>query len=121
VPTAVDHAGAEDHHGDRHGRRHARRASGTTVELLAYSRPARSSRRAHPHRRQRRPRLAAVKPPTNTRLYAQQVGCAAAPQVVLNVRTLLTLAVERNAPRDYTFSGRACPAARAASSSASTG
>jgi hypothetical protein len=86
-------------------------ASGTTVELLAYSRPATEFKVVRTLTVGRdRVATAAVKPATNTRLYARQLGCAEGAQVVLNVRTLLTLAVARNSTRDYTFSGRALPA-----------
>jgi hypothetical protein len=51
-----------------------------------------------------------IKPPTNTRLYAQQVGCDPSDSIVLNVRTQLSLNVVRNGVRNYTFSGNAIPA-----------
>ena len=51
-----------------------------------------------------------IVPPTNTRLFAQQRGCQAGPQIVLNVRTQLSLNVVRNGTRNYTFSGSAIPA-----------
>ncbi len=86
-------------------------ASGTTVELFGYSRPATTFAVVRSVTVDKDGSTSiALKPPTNTRLYAQQVGCTAGPQVVLNVRTLLTLAAKRNAVRDYTFSGRALPA-----------
>lgn len=53
-----------------------------------------------------------IKPPSNTRLHSAQRGCEnrRSPSVVLNVRTALTLAVERNGTRNYTFSGDSLPA-----------
>ena len=51
-----------------------------------------------------------VRPPSNTRLYAQQRGCPAGSSVVLNVRTALTITVVRNGLRDYTFRGDSLPA-----------
>ena len=86
-------------------------ASGTTVELLGYSRPATEFTVVRTVTVAKDGSTSiAVKPPTNTRLYARQVGCTEGAQVVLNVRTLLTLTAKRNATRDYTFSGRALPA-----------
>ncbi len=86
-------------------------ASGTTVELLGYSRPASTFSVVRTLTVGKGGSTSVVvKPPTNTRLYARQVGCDDGPQVVLNVRTLLTLTAQRNASRDYTFSGRALPA-----------
>ena len=87
---------------------------GSTVELLAYTRPASTYAVV---------RVLAVgpsgevsttvRPPANTRLYARQVGCTSNPALlsrVLNVRTTLTLTAKRNGPRDYTFSGDSLPA-----------
>ena len=86
-------------------------ASGTTVELFAYSRPSTQFAVVRTVTVGKDGTTSvAVKPPTNTRLYARQVGCSAGAQIVLNVRTLLTLTAQRNASRDYTFSGRALPA-----------
>ena len=88
-----------------------RAASGTTVDLFAYSRPSTQFRRV---------RVGTggadglsgfkVGPATNTRLYAQQRGCASGPSTVMTVAPLLTLHAVRNGPRDYTFSGRTVPA-----------
>lgn len=86
-------------------------ASGTTVELLAYSQP---STRFEVVRTvtigNDDTASVVIKPGTNTRLYAKQQGCTAGESVVLNVRTALTLAVKRNGTRDYTFSGASLPA-----------
>jgi hypothetical protein len=51
-----------------------------------------------------------VRPPTNTRLYAQQRGCTAGSSVVLNVRTTLSFSVVRTGVRSYTFTGDSLPA-----------
>jgi hypothetical protein len=51
-----------------------------------------------------------IRPPRNTRLYAQQRGCPAGNQVVLGVRTTLTLGAVRNGPRTYSFYGDSLPA-----------
>ena len=51
-----------------------------------------------------------VRPPRNTRLYAQQRGCAPGNQVVLGVRTTLSISAVRNGTRNYTFSGDSLPA-----------
>jgi hypothetical protein len=83
----------------------------SVVEVYAYSRPSTTFRVV------RQMEIGAdgvatdrVVPPTNTRLYAQQVGCDASPSIVLNVRTNISMQVVRNGVRDYTFSGRALPA-----------
>jgi hypothetical protein len=86
-------------------------APNTIIDLFAYSRPSTTYRVVRSgdvgsdgvaeYR---------VTPPTNTRLYAQQRGCAPGPSVVLNVRTQISLNVVRNAVRTYTFSGSAIPA-----------
>jgi hypothetical protein len=88
-----------------------RATAGRTVRLFAYSQPRTS------YTAVREGTVGSdgtirfeVKPPTNTRMYAQQVGCDPSPSVVLNVRTLLTLFATRNGTRDYTFFGRALPA-----------
>ena len=88
-----------------------RAASGTTVDLFAYSRPSTTFTKV------RSGTVGAdglavfsVRPPTNTRLYAQQSGCEQGESVVLNVRTALSLQVVRNGVRDYTFSGDSLPA-----------
>lgn len=89
-----------------------RAASGTTVDLFAYSRPSTQFRRVRVGT-VGRDGLAVFKvgPATNTRLYAQQRGCASGPSTVITVAPLLsTLNVVRNGPRDYTFSGRTVPA-----------
>jgi hypothetical protein len=82
------------------------------VELLAYTRPSTTFRvvRSGTTDANGNITFANLRPPANTRLVAQQRGCAFGRQKVLNVRTLLTLFVERNGTRTYTFSGRALPA-----------
>jgi hypothetical protein len=84
---------------------------GAVVDLLAYTRPSTS------YAVVRTIQLGSdgtgeflLRPPRNTRLYAQEPGCAASPSRVVNVRTLLTMAVVRNGPQTYTFSGSAVPA-----------
>lgn len=49
-------------------------------------------------------------PPANTRIRAQQRGCAFGRSMVINVRTALSLSAVRNGPRDYTFTGDSLPA-----------
>jgi hypothetical protein len=88
-----------------------RSASGVTVDLYAYTRPSTTFRLV---------RTATtgtdglavfeLRPPANTRLYAQKRGCAPGPQVVLEVATALTLGVERVGARTYRFSGDSLPA-----------
>ena len=90
-----------------------RGTQGSTVDLLAYTRP---STRFTVVRTVTIPTgtapapMVSLRPPANTRLYAQQRGCPAGPQVVLNVRTALTLTAIRNGARDYTFAGDSLPA-----------
>ena len=50
-----------------------------------------------------------VRPPANTRLYAQKRGCQPGPSTVLNVRTALTLTATRTGPREYVFAGDSLP------------
>lgn len=86
-------------------------ASGTTVQLSAYSRPSTEYEVVRTLTVGKDGTVSTVvKPPTNTRLKAQQSGCAEGASVVLNVRTALTLAVVRNGVRDYTFNGDSLPA-----------
>ena len=88
-----------------------RGGSGTEVELLAYSRPSTEYAVVRGGLVGNDGKLTfTVRPPTNTRLLARQVGCANGPSVVLNVRTALTLSVVRNGTRDYTFRGDSLPA-----------
>lgn len=84
----------------------------SVVELFAYTRPSTTLRVVRTGTTDANGNItfADLRPPGNTRLVAQQRGCAFGRQKVLNVRTLLTLFVERNGPRTYTFSGRALPA-----------
>lgn len=84
---------------------------GTDVQLHAYSRPSTTFRLV----REGRTDAAGVarfdlRPPTNTRLYAQQPGCPAGASVVLDVRTTLSIAAQRLGVRDYAFSGDSLPA-----------
>ena len=91
-----------------------RTAAGSTVELYAYTRPSTTYRKV-------RTDTAGsdgvarftVRPPANTRLYATQPGCPvdiARDSVVLNVRTALSLAVERLGTQTYRFHGDSLPA-----------
>jgi adhesin/invasin len=86
-------------------------ARGSTVDLYAYTRPTTT------YAVVRSGVVAAngtiswgIRPPRNTRLYAQQRGCPAGNQVVLGVRTTLSLSAVRNGTRNYTFSGDSLPA-----------
>ena len=88
-----------------------RATPGSTVRLFAYSQPSTSFRQV------RSTALGSsgsmtwpLRPPTNTKRYAQQVGCDPSASVVLNVRTQLSLDVARTGRRAYVFSGRALPA-----------
>jgi hypothetical protein len=82
--------------------------SGTTVDLFAYSRPSTDYVRVASAVVAKNGSVSvAVRPTTNTRLYAQQQSCDAGRSTVLNVATALTLGVVRNGVRTYTFSGTA--------------
>lgn len=88
-----------------------RAAAGTVVDVFAYTRPSTQYRlvRTGTVTADGTVRFA-LRPPANTRLYAQRRGCAAGPSVVLNVAAALTLGVERLGPRQYLFSGDSLPA-----------
>lgn len=87
-----------------------RAASGSTVDLYAYSRPSTTFRKVRSGVVGNDGTASfSVFPATNTRLYARQGDCASAGSVVLNVRTNQSLTVVRNATRDFTFSGRVYP------------
>ncbi|MEX2291941.1 MAG: PA domain-containing protein [Mycobacteriales bacterium] len=93
-----------------------RTAAGSAVELWAYTRPSSTFQRVRTGTADA-DGLArfTVRPPANTRLYGVQPGCdidVAGQSVVLNVRTALSLFVQRNGTRDYTFTGDSLPARR---------
>ncbi len=89
-------------------------AASATVELYAYTRPSTAYRlvRTGVTGADGTVRLAPLRPPANTRLYAQVRGCppAATTSVVLDVRTTLTLAATRTGPRTVTLTGDSLPA-----------
>jgi glucose/arabinose dehydrogenase len=86
---------------------------GSTVDLHAYTRPSTDFRVVRtvtiPAGTGPDP-VVSLRPPGNTRLYAQQRGCPAGPQSIINVRTALSLSAERDGVRAYTFSGDSLPA-----------
>lgn len=88
-----------------------RAAGGSIVDLIAYTRPSTQFRlvRTGTVRTDGTVRFV-LRPPANTRLYAVRRGCGRSPDVVQNVATALTLAVERLGPRQYLFSGDSLPA-----------
>lgn len=96
----------------------ARGAPGTTVDVLAYTRPSTTYRVV-------RSAVAddagfahfTVRPPANTRFVSRRHDrCSGPPlgvensSVVLNVRTALTITTHRNGTRDVTFTGDSLPA-----------
>ena len=86
-------------------------AKGSTVDLYAYSRPSTTYAAVRTGVVTTDGTVTfQVRPGTNTRLYAQQRGCTRGGEVVLNVRTTLSIAVVRNGTRNYTFSGDSLPA-----------
>ncbi len=92
-------------------------AASSTVELFAYTRPSTTYRvvRTGTTDAAGRVTFPALRPPANTRLYAQVRGCTTNPvggSVVLNVRTALSLFATRSGPRTYVFSGDSLPARR---------
>lgn len=82
------------------------------VELSAYTRPSTDYTvvRSGTTDAQGNITFADLRPPANTRLAAQQRGCAFGRSEVLNVRTQLSMKVVRNGKQTYTFSGQAIPA-----------
>lgn len=84
---------------------------GAAVELWAYTRPSTTYRMVRSGIVGNDGTLGFdVRPPANTRLQARERDCAFGPSVVLNVRTALTLGVERLGAREYAFSGDSLPA-----------
>jgi hypothetical protein len=90
----------------------AKAAPNTVVDLFAYTRPSTEYVLVRSGRTDADGNVtfAELRPPANTRLKAQQRGCAFGESKVLNVRTQLSLFATRNGPRTYTFSGNAIPA-----------
>ena len=88
--------------------------AGRQIELFAYSQPSTTYRVVRTGTLGSNGTISfTVRPPTNTRLYAQIVGCDTDDvrfSRVLNVRTTLSLFVARNGKQDYTFSGDSLPA-----------
>ncbi|MBK5306736.1 MAG: hypothetical protein JJD92_08630 [Frankiaceae bacterium] len=86
-------------------------AAGSTVDLFAYTRPLTTFTIVRTGVVSGNGTISwDIRPPRNTRLFAQQRGCAPGNQVVLGVRTTLSLAAFRNGTRNYTFSGDSLPA-----------
>jgi hypothetical protein len=86
-------------------------AAGSTVDLFAYTRPSTAFAVVRTGTVGSGGTITwAVRPPRNTRLYAQQRGCTAGASIVLGVRTTLSLAAVRNGTRNYTFYGDSLPA-----------
>lgn len=85
--------------------------AGSTVDLFAYTRPSTTFAVVRTGTVGSNGAITwQVRPPRNTRLYAQQRGCSAGNQVVLGVRTTLSLSAVRNGTRNYTFFGDSLPA-----------
>lgn len=85
------------------------------IQLFAYSQPSTTYRvvRQATIDNTGTPAQFRITPPTNTRLYAQIVGCTTNPTTaskVLNVRTTLSLNVTRTGVRAYRFFGDSLPA-----------
>ncbi|MCU1693295.1 MAG: hypothetical protein JWM64_2386, partial [Frankiales bacterium] len=83
---------------------------GALVDLVAYTRPSTT------YRTVRSVRLAGdgtatarLLPPSNTRMYAQERGCAAGPSSVVTVKASVSLDARRTGPRTYAFSGNSLP------------
>lgn len=86
-------------------------AAGQVVQLLAYSRPSTSYRVVRedvtgPDGRA----VFAIRPLTNTRLYAAEQDCPDSPSQVVQVRSALSLGATRVGVRDIAFRGRVVPA-----------
>ena len=83
----------------------------TPVDLYAYSQPSTAFRVVRSGKTDANGVASfAVSPLTNTRLYVQTPGGIATPQVVVGVRTGLSLSAARTGTRTYVFSGRSIPA-----------
>lgn len=81
------------------------------VDLYAYSRPATTFRVIRSARTDADGMATfAISLLTNTRLYAQPHGVAPTQQVVVGVRTALTMSATRTRTRTFVFSGRSNPA-----------
>ncbi len=92
-----------------------RATPGSTVDLYAYSRPSTTYRVARTGKVGANGTVAfAVRPSTNTRLYAQERGCApvntSTASKVLNVRSVLSINATRTGRRSYQFTGTVLPA-----------
>jgi adhesin/invasin len=84
---------------------------GSTVDLFAYTRPSTTYSVVRSGAVTSNGTVSwGIRPPRNTRLYAQQRGCLAGGSVVVGVRTTLSLAAVRNGVRNYTFYGDSLPA-----------
>jgi hypothetical protein len=83
--------------------------TGRTVRLWAYSRPSTTFRVVREVVATGSTTVWRVYPATNTRLYAQEVGCTASASVVLSVRSAIGISAVRNGPRVYTFTGPTNP------------
>lgn len=83
--------------------------SGRTVELYAYSRPSTTFRVVRTAVANGSQTVFRVFPATNTRLYAQEVGCRASTSVVISVRSAVGISAVRNGTRLYTFTGPTNP------------
>lgn len=82
----------------------------SVVRLLAYSRPSTTYRVVREGTTSSEgATLFALRPFTNTRLLAQEAGCAASESQVVQVRSALSLSASRLGTRDYSFRGRAFP------------
>ncbi|HVE74103.1 MAG TPA: prenyltransferase/squalene oxidase repeat-containing protein [Mycobacteriales bacterium] len=88
----------------------ARSRPGAAVQLFAYSRPSTTFQLVRSGTTDAQGLATfSLRPPTNTRVYAVEVGCPVGPSIVINVRTALTIGVVRNGFRDYTFAGGSFP------------
>ena len=86
-------------------------AAGVVVDLLAYSRPSTTYRVVRTGTTGADGTIAfALRPPTNTRLFAVRRGCDSSRELVLDVATALTLEVARTGTRTYRFAGDSLPA-----------
>lgn len=83
----------------------------STVDIYAYSQPATTFKVIRTGTTDANGVITfSISPVTNTRLYAQTRGGIATPQVVVGVRTGLSLSAGRSGVRTIVFSGRSIPA-----------
>lgn len=86
-----------------------RSTPGRLVRLYAYSQPKTTFTVVRSATATADTTVFKVFPPTNTRLYGEEDGCAKSASVTVSVRSALGISATRDASRTYTFSGGTFP------------